>query len=507
MPAVSGSPSPTLARSLQRLLEARCGRPVTLVETHISWVLLDGEQAWKLKKPVRMGFLDFSTPQARAHCCREELRLNQRLAASVYLRVAPVSGTPEDPVIEGAGEPIDHLVVMRQFPPGSLLSEQLAAGQLRSELIDLLVRRLARFHEDAPVAPPGSAFGQPETIIATAGLTLDRLEAVSGEAACSELRAWLHDQAMPLTPAWRARVAAGRVREGHGDLHLANTVALEDEVTAFDCIEFDPTLRWIDVMDDLAFLLMDLLAHGRPDLAWRGLDGWLEVTGDVGGLRVLRHALVRRAMVRALVQRLQTHVDAAQPDYLATACGLMIASRPALLLTHGLSGSGKSTLALRLVEAAGAVRLRSDVERKRLHGLAAGESSAGRAADMYGPQATARTFERLRSLAHDSLCAGWPTIVDAASLRRDERERFQRLANDLGMPFAILDCQAPVEVLRERVAARQARGSDASEADVQVLERQLDWQEPLTAHEQGLALRVDTTQAVDADRLTRSWLG
>jgi aminoglycoside phosphotransferase family enzyme len=264
MPADSDHPPSTLVHALQQLLAGRCGRPVQLVETHISWVLLDGEHAWKLKKPVQMGFLDFSTVEARRRACEEELRLNRRLAEAIYLRVDPVHGTPEAPALEGEGEPIDHLVVMRQFPPGSLLSERLAAGRLEPAHIDQLARRIGRFHESAPVAPPGSAWGQPETIAASALVTLDRLEAVSGESACSELRAWLHAQAVDLTPVWRARLAAGRVREGHGDLHLANTLVLGEEVTAFDCIEFDPALRWIDVMHDLAFLLMDLMAHGRP---------------------------------------------------------------------------------------------------------------------------------------------------------------------------------------------------------------------------------------------------
>jgi predicted kinase len=314
--------------------------------------------------------------------------------------------------------------------------------------------------------------------------------------------------------AWIERQRAGAVRECHGDLHLANLVLLDGELTAFDCIEFDPALRWIDVMNDVAFLTMDLKAHGRSDLAHRFLDDWLQQSGDHAGLAVLRACEVYRALVRARVGLLRAAAvgarsAAGQPDYLACAEQLAAANAgvgPRLLITHGLSGSGKSTVAAELVALAGAIRIRSDVERKRLFGLAPRQRSAGLGLDIYSPEATRRTFERLAACARTALQAGYPVIVDAAFLRRAERLVFRALAAELRVPFSILHCRASEAQLRARVAARHAVQADASEADLAVLERQLASHEALDGEERALALVVDTESALDAAALMARWL-
>lgn len=494
------APSVTLVNALRAHLQASTGQPVDLHETHISWVLLAGELAYKLKKPVRLPFLDFSTPALRQHFCEEEVRLNRRLAPSLYLGVVPVCGTPEAPRIGGAGPVIDHAVCMRRFAPGALLSELLAAGHVLPQDIDPLAQRLADFHRDAPVAPGG--MGEPGAQPALD--VLAQLEAGGAQPQLAALRAWVEAQAQGLSGAWLARRRAGAVRECHGDLHLANVVKVGDELLAFDCIEFDPALRWIDVMSDVAFLVMDLQAHGRRDLAFRFLDGYLQRSGDYAGLPVLRFQQVYRALVRALVSRLRTAADG--PDYLACAQRL---AQPAggarLLITHGLSGSGKSSLAGRLLEAAGAVRVRSDVERKRLFGLAALQASAGQSAAVYSAEATQRTFARLGECAGQALRAGYPVIVDATFLRRAERRTFQALAAGLHLPFAILHCHAGEAVLRQRVAARGAGGADASEATLAVLEQQEAYLEPLQPDELAVTLEARTDGPVDVAALWARW--
>jgi aminoglycoside phosphotransferase family enzyme/predicted kinase len=513
----------TLIHALREQLQAQGGEPVELIETHISWVLLAGDRAYKIKKPVRLPFVDFSTPALRLHFCELELRLNQRLAPQLYLEVLPVCGTPASPRLGGEGEPIDHAVCMRRFAPGALLSEQIAAGRLQASQIEQLAGALAAFHERAPVADAVSPWGTPEQIVHAARNVLDSLRPLVAAGALDTLCGWLAERERTLSPVWLERRATGAVREGHGDLHLANAAQVGDEVLAFDCIEFDPAMRWIDVANDLAFLTMDLHAHGRSDLAARALDAWLQRSGDFAALRVLRFYEVYRALVRSLVAALRAGQlgapDAAapatsppetadvRPDYLA--CALAAAqTRPAprLLITHGLSGCGKSTVALQLLERTGAVRLRSDVERKRLFGLGALDRSAARSLDVYTAEATRRTFDRLADLARIALQAGWPVIVDAAFLRRGERQDFRSLAADLGVPFALLHCHASEAVLRERVAARSAAGNDASEADVAVLQRQLDAHEPLDADERANALDVATDGEVDAAALTARWL-
>jgi aminoglycoside phosphotransferase family enzyme/predicted kinase len=508
----SGLPEPldrTLIEALRSHLRAKSRQPVVLIETHISWVLLAGPLAYKLKKPVRLPFVDFSTLASRRRYCELELQLNRRLAPQIYLEVVPVCGSRDAPRLDGVGTPIDYAVCMRRFADGALLGEQLAAGQLHAAQLEQLAQGLADFHARAPQAEAASSFGTPEAIVKAARDVIDRLAPHTDARAIAVLRGWLADSARALEPLWLARRAAGAVRECHGDLHLANAVQFEGQVLAFDCIEFDPELRWIDVVSDLAFLTMDLRAHGRTDLAARALDAWLQRSGDFAGLRVLRFYEVYRALVRALVRSLVASQRAAHsgPDHLA--CALALAAQtpaPRLLITHGLSGCGKSTIALQLLERSDAVRLRSDVERKRLFGLQALQSSAAHALDVYTADATQRTFDRLADGARDALRAGWPVIVDAAFLRRAERQRFKALAAELGVPFAILHCHAAESVLRARVAARHAAGNDASEADVAVLQRQLDHHEPLGDDERAIALTVATDAAVDLDALAARWL-
>jgi predicted kinase len=339
-------------------------------------------------------------------------------------------------------------------------------------------------------------------------------EATQAALAWPALRRWVEAECSALAPLFDARLRAGRVRECHGDLHLANLNQLGDEPTAFDAIEFDPELRWIDVVEDIAFVVMDLIAHRESGLAFRFLDTWLADSGDYDGLPVLRYHLVGRALVRALVASIaQAQGRASAPglgaaDYLGLAIRLAEAGEPRLAITHGLPGSGKSFVSQRLLEAAGAIRVRADVERKRMHGLAALESSQARVpGGIYDASTTQRTYARLHEVARSALRAGWPVIVDAAFLRSDERAEFAALAKALGVPFAILDCAAPLPVLRERLVARQAGGGDASEADLAVLELLRSAGEPLSEPEAALALRIDAGAAIDAAALDRRWKG
>jgi predicted kinase len=338
---------------------------------------------------------------------------------------------------------------------------------------------------------------------------LERLQESGVDVA--DLHSWLAGQVPALMPLWQHRRDAGWVRECHGDLHLGNAVVLDDGVTAFDCIEFAPALRWIDVQSDVAFLLMDLLAHRRADLGWRFVNAWLDAIGDHAGVAALRFYVVYRALVRALVSRLRAPSSVAEPsadDYLALARRLAFEPlRPRLLLTHGLSGSGKTQLSQRVLELTGAIRVRSDVERKRLFGIGALDASALRVpGGIYGAEATRRTYARLHELAQMLLQAGYPVIVDAACLRRAERADFRALAATLRVPFALLDCQADVQTLHERLRARRQRHDDASEADEAVLARQLTFAEPLSDAERAFAIAVDTVGSVDAEAIATRWL-
>jgi aminoglycoside phosphotransferase family enzyme/predicted kinase len=442
------------------------------IETHISRVLLTREFAYKFKKPVTLPFLDYGTVELRRTACHAELRLNRRYAPDLYLDVVEFDGEPA--------------VKMRRFDEACRLDHVCARGELTPTHLSDLARAIAAFHAAAAVAPTGSRFGAPAQVLAAALENFDELETLlPGESPRpTSLRAWTQDEFARRRETFAARHAGGFVREGHGDLHLANLVLLEGKPTPFDCIEFNESLRWIDVASEVAFTYVDLLAHCRPDLACWLLNEWLVWSGDWGALPVLRFYAVYRALVRAKVAVLQGRLAGAAA-YLSVAETLSVPPRLTLTITFGLSGSGKTTASsARLLadSTASTIRLRSDVERKRLFDLAPDADSGG---TIYAPDATARTYGRLAALARQALTDGWSVIVDAAFLKRAERDEFRRLAEAADVPFAILACEAAPEELRRRL---NTRTGDASEATVAVLEQQLQWHEPLTAAERKLAI-------------------
>lgn len=485
---------------------------VRLLETHISWVLLAGDYAYKIKKPVDFGFLDFSSLAKRQHYCAEEIRLNRRLAPDIYLDVAAVSGSPArlSPA-EAADTPVlEWAVRMRAFPADATLDR---AAVVEVAQIDAIADRLADFHAQAASAPADSEFGAPEVVMQPIRENFEQLRQLlprfaqlrAQQARLEALRTWSEATFQRLTPHLRQRKATGFVRQCHGDLHLGNIAWVNEAPLIFDCIEFNPRLSHIDMVSEMAFLGMDLTARGREDLAWRVLDRWLMHSGDHAGLVAYRFYQVYRAMVRAKVDGLR----AAQGDpagigealrYLALAEDLARPRPTPLLLTHGYSGSGKSWLSLALLQTLGGIRLRSDVERKRLAGLPALAASTGR--DIYTGECSRLTFAHLLRQAECLLSAGLPVLVDATFLSQASRAPFLDLAERLGLPCRILDLQATPEQLRRWLRQRRARGDDPSEADEAVLEAQLTGAEPLSPEESRLSLRVDASDPEAPRRLT-----
>ena len=508
---------PSLA---SRLCDAQCfphpAANIEVVETHISWVVLAGDYAYKIKKPLDLGFLDFSTLAKRRAACEEELRLNRRLAPDLYLGIAAVTGTPDAPRIDGAGEGVEYAVRMRRFDRAQELDRLLAANALPAERVDELARRIARFHAEIPCATPADPWGTAATALANATANFEhvrRLEHAPDVAArIAAVERWTHATHRRIASAMDERLRLGFVRECHGDLHLANMVLFEDRVVVFDCIEFNPALRWIDVMAEIAFTVMDLLHRGRRDLAQRFLNDYLEETGDFAGLAVLRFYVVYRAMVRAKIAAIratqETTPAARERDradflaHLALAESCARAAPPALVVTCGASGSGKSFAARALAGTGEWIRVRSDVERKRLVGLAAAErSGSGLGEDLYAGSMTVRTYAQLAKAARIALAAGYPVIVDATFLSRRLRDAFRGLAAGLEVPFIVLVPQVSAATMRARVEARAAAGGDPSEATVEVLERQLADVEPLAPDELPSVVPFDAEGAIDAPAL------
>ena len=490
---------PAQQQLVAALLDPHCyphaAKSVRLFETHISWVLLAGRHAYKIKKALDLGFLDYTTLRARQHYCDEEIRLNRRLAPQLYLETVAIGGSPRHPVFGSTHRPVESAVKMRRFPPSRQLDRLLARGRLEAAHFDRLAATLAHFHASLPTATD-TACGTAASIRSAALQNFEQLQALLPQSAplralLTETRRNCECSADALAPFFEQRRTRGYVRECHGDLHLGNIVLLGDEPVPFDGIEFSPELRWIDVISDIAFLYMDLLYRGQFAFAARLLNGWLERTGDYTGLAGLPFYCAYRAMVRAKVGAIraqQQGLSAAARKRETLACrkhielarDCLTPRHPALLITHGLPGSGKTTFSQAALEALGAIRIRSDVERKRLFGLAAHADSGG---SIYGRDATQRTYAHLLQLARGLLLAGFPVIVDAAFLQREERMQFRELAQELKLPFAIASLQARDDTLRARVAARQSRGDDASEAGLEVLAKLRTAQQALDDHE------------------------
>ncbi len=490
-----------------------------ILETHISYVLLTGTYAYKLKKPVDLGFLDFSTLEKRKFFLDEELRLNRRLAESLYLDVVPVTGDVGAPVMGGEDGPIlEYALKMHQFPQRDRLDRVLQRGELLPVHIDEIARQVAVFHQRLPEAELSAPYGTCDQIREQVMANFESLSGASLDhapgRALSNLEHWTRDQLGVLEEVFSSRHRSGAIRECHGDMHLANIALLDGRMVIFDCIEFSPALRFVDVMSEVAFLLMDLDFFGRGELARRFLNKYLERTGDYAGLMVLDFYRVYRSLVRAMVNSIQCREsrDAEQrqdrKERIAKYIRLAQAyskerPKPLLMITHGLSGAGKTVVSERLVEQLGAVRIRSDVERKRLFGLPASSRSGARH-HIYGDDATALTYERLREIAGSILSYGYTVIVDATFLKKAHRLDFQRLAKERGVSFLVLDIQAPIDELRARIVSRARQRTDASEADLDVLAKQLEAREPVAGEERSHTLVVNTGRTIELESIVDS---
>ena len=463
---------------------------VDVVETHISWVCLTRDFAWKIKKPVSFDFLDFSTLEQRKYFCEEEVRLNRRSAQELYLGVVPICGTVAAPVIDGKGEPFEFAVKMRRFDDAGLLSRMAMEKRLTSGMIDHLAETISDFHSTIQQAGSELSYGKPADIQRAALDNFSTIEQLANgdalhEAAVRHLKEWTIVEGTRLESVMAQRRSAGLVRECHGDLHLRNIVEIDGKPRLFDCIDFNDELRWIDVISEVAFLVMDLEEHDEEQFARRLLNRYLELTGDYEGLQVLRYYLVYRAMVRAKVDIIRLRdrsQSAAQRRVLLNEFGnyLSIADHdaerksPALLIMHGLSGSGKTTMSQKIIEHCPVIRIRSDIERKRLHGIRETDRVSEAAAKrLYSQEATNRTYARLLSLATTVIEAGFSVVVDATFLRAEERSEFRNLATQLEVPLLIVSCQASRAELQARVASREAGNQDASDAGIAVLQEQL----------------------------------
>jgi aminoglycoside phosphotransferase family enzyme/predicted kinase len=443
--------------------------PVPSVEvrqTHISVVFLAGAFAYKLKKPVDLGFLDFTTLERRRHFCDEETRLNRRLAPGVYLGVVPVARDG----IEGRGEVIEWAVKMARLPDEASLRWHVRHGEVTPQQVEALARRIAEFHRTAESGERIAAFGRFEVVAGNARENFDQsrshVGATVGRPVFDRLEELTEEALTRLRPLIESRAARGVPRDTHGDLRLEHVYLLPDGLAVIDCVEFAERFRFADPVADAAFLVMDLLAEGRPDLARVFTDAYFAATGDAEGRRLLPFYVAYRAAVRGKVQGMKAGEPEVPTAEKATArrrsgrfwllaLGQLEepARRPCLVLVGGLPGTGKSTLA-RGLAGAGFEVIRSDVVRKELAAGVSGEA-------LYTREWTERTYAECLRRAEALLVGGKRVIVDATFHEDLWRARYLTVAKEVGVPGMFLVCDALPGEVRKRLKNRTGDASDA----------------------------------------------
>jgi aminoglycoside phosphotransferase family enzyme/predicted kinase len=464
--------------------------PAKRIDTHGAVVFLADQRAYKLKRAVKFPYMDFSTAERRAVMCQAEIDVNHRLAPEIYLGVAPVRRSDSGRLVLGevgetTDDALDSLVVMRRFDDSKLFDRLADRRALTAEMMTALGARIARFHDGLPAIRDG--FGRPEDYRRSVAADVrqmreqgKRLHRPTSEALADAMSKSLE----PFIDLVARRVEAGAIRRCHGDLHLRNIVLIDGKPVPFDAIEFSDRIANIDVLYDLAFALMDLCHRGLRALANRLLNEWLWRIGELAGaphdevLALLPLFLSRRASIRAYVDSSVTAVSGGDNEparaYQRAALAFLQPAPARLLAIGGLSGSGKTTKALQLApeigRAPGAVAVRSDVERKRLAGIALEERMP---AGSYTPEASARVYEAMMARAERILRAGHSVVLDAVFARPAERQGAEALAARAGVPFEGLWLDVSREVAQARVAARQADASDATPA---VVERQFSYE-------------------------------
>ena len=497
---------------IQALLDPQCyPHPVSSIricETHISWVVLTGEYVYKIKKPVQYSFVDFSTLEKRRWFCDEELRLNARLAPELYLEVVPLTGSPAKPRIAGKGDPFEYAVKMRRFSVS--FHEAVLSCQLRDEhkFIEELADRIGRFHQKIDVAGLFDEYGTPAIIqqtIRECFQAIPRQNIPDGvEPQLSHLQSWATAEGERLHQTFKTRKQEGFVRECHGDLHLGNIAIFQGRPCVFDALEFAPHLRWVDVMSEIAFLVMDLEKHGQRNLGQYFLNLYLEHTGDYEGLKVFRFYAMYRALVRAKVAGLRLgqlvkessifeEVQREMNEYLGLSAKFRSIPKPIIILMHGVSGSGKTTVSTHLLKALGFIRIRSDVERKRARFSEATEDlDVDSQTSLYSQARIDLIYQKLRMLAGSLLHQGFPVLVDATFLTVGQRKSFFQVSKEQNVEMIIVHVDAPENMLVQRICKRGEEGSDPSDATVNVLREQLQRREPFHAAELPYVLKVDT---------------
>lgn len=494
--------------------------PVTelnLIQTHISWVIKTGTQVYKIKKPVNFGFLNFSTLELRKQYCEIEFKLNQRFAPHLYQQVCRILGPVHHPRISTSphetGEVLEYAIQMQQFDERGLFSHLQSAGELKEEHLKALALEVAHFHNKIDREIPDPHLGTAESINQPVLQNFEQIRPFLKEGSdlskIDEIEAWAKAFYAQHMAYFNTRRQMGFVRACHGDLYLDNIVLFEGKPTLFDCIEFNEEFRWIDVFNDIAFLMMDLEFRGRSDLAYVFLNEYLTQTGDYEGLILLRYFQCYRAVVRAKIALFSLEPSQSEEvtdalwdryrRYVDLALSYLHVEGKQMILLQGLSGTGKSTLAKQWAPRIKGIHIRADIERKRMNQVDFLEH--GQTKMLYTPEQHEKTYERLRELSGIILDAGFPVLIDAAFLKKDSRQIALEWGLKKQAACVMVSCQAPHELIRERIEQRGLHGQDPSDATWEVVKQQIQEQEPFTDEEQAFSVSVDLSQPLNWSEL------
>jgi aminoglycoside phosphotransferase family enzyme/predicted kinase len=498
----------TLPALIQQMLQPgfyphEVTQPIQLIQTHVSYVLITGEYAYKLKKPVNFGFLDFSTLEKRKHFCEEELRLNRRGAAELYLEVLPITLSDDQYILGGTGEAVEYVVKMRQFPQDGLFSELFAQGKLTESHLEELGKVVAQYHAKTETNDYIRSFGEVPQVREAFDENHEQTEKYIGgpqtQLQFDETKAYTERFFAQKQELFQHRMQNNHIRECHGDLHLRNICLWDDKILLFDCIEFNEPFRFVDTMFDIAYAVMDLEAQQRPDLSNAYLNTYIEQTGDWEGLEILPIYLIRQSYVRAKVTSFLLDDPGVPADvkeeasktasvYYKLAWEYTKPKQGKLILMSGLSGSGKSTTAKYLARQFNAIHIRSDAVRKHLGGISLLERGGD---DLYTPEMTQKTYARLLNLGIILAKQGYTVILDAKYDQQSLREEAIAQAKQNQLPLQIVYCTAPLDVVEERL---RKRTGDIADATVDLLTSQVKQTEPFTGVELSYVKTWDTTQ-------------
>ncbi len=495
--------------------------PIQLLQTHISYVFLTGEYAYKVKKPANFGFLDFTSLEKRRYFCHEELRLNRRLSPDLYLSVLPIvetAGQYQFGAVDTEQTAAEYALQMRQFPQDMLLSQLFQDGKLTPKIVQQLAIQVVDFHASAITNPDVTAYGSVASVqqvdTNNHAISTPFIGTAQTQQQLDETRVFTTQFFERHADWFTQRQTEGKIRECHGDLHLNNVCFYQDKIQIFDCIEFNQEFRNIDVIYDVAFMVMDLAFQGRVDLANLFLNTYLEQTGDYQGAVLLPLYLSMRAYIRGNVNSLALNdpaistLDKAEflqraQAYYRQAWDYSRRSQGRLILMSGLSGSGKSTVAHQIAQKLNAIHVRSDAVRKHLAEIPLhqrGDHGGTFGSGIYTPEMTQKTYGALLELGLLLAQQGWPVILDAKYDRQSLRQTVMEAAiaahqeSAAQIPIKIVQCTAPIEVLRDRL---NRRTGDIADATADLLESQIKAAEPLIDSERAVAITLQTDQPLE----------